>query len=161
MPLGGDKMGVRSGLLLTCVAATLLLGAGPMTSAALAQSVAGASTGPDGWWYRGYLEAGWRGWLNDPQRDGVTSSGGKSLAKYYEYSTIQPGPFLDGQIIAGTKDGRYLLDAWAKNVGYSDQRYLFDASKAGERTSGSFTIKRRTSTARARRRFTMAWEPTR
>jgi hypothetical protein len=103
-----------------------------MTSVALAQSVAGASTGLDGWWYRGYLEAGWRGWLNNPQRDGVTSSGGKSLAKYYEYSTIKPGPFLDGQVIAGTKDGRYLLDAWAKNVGYSDQRYLFDASKAGE-----------------------------
>ena len=37
-----------------------------------------------------------RGFLNNPQRDGVTALGGQSLAKYYEYSTIKPGAFLDG-----------------------------------------------------------------
>jgi MtrB/PioB family decaheme-associated outer membrane protein len=85
-----------------------------------------------GWWYHYYVEGGVREFLNNPQRDGVTALGGKSLAKYYEYSTIAPGPFLGGWASTGSKDGVYQLDAWAKNVAYSDQRYQLDASKAGE-----------------------------
>jgi hypothetical protein len=85
-----------------------------------------------GWWYHYYVEGGVREFLNNPQRDGVTALGGKSLAKYYEYSTIAPGPFLGGWASTGSKDGVYQLDAWSKNVGYSDQRYQLDASKAGQ-----------------------------
>src|SRR6185295_1620695 len=85
-----------------------------------------------GWWYHYYVEGGVREFLNNPQRDGVTALGGKSLAKYYEYSTIAPGPFLGGWASTGSRDGVYQLDAWAKNVGYSDQRYQLDASKAGQ-----------------------------
>jgi MtrB/PioB family decaheme-associated outer membrane protein len=84
------------------------------------------------WWYHYYVEGGVREFLNNPQSDGVTALGGKSLAKYYEYSTIKPGPFLDGWASTGSKDGVYQLDAWAKNVGYSDQRYELNGSKAGE-----------------------------
>jgi hypothetical protein len=85
-----------------------------------------------GWWYHYYVEAGARAFLNNPQRDGVAAFGGQSLAKYYEYSTIKPGPFLDGWASTGSNDGRYQIDAWAKNVGYSDQQYQLDLSKAGE-----------------------------
>ncbi|MGB8398908.1 MtrB/PioB family decaheme-associated outer membrane protein [Bradyrhizobium sp.] len=88
------------------------------------------------WWYHYYVEGGARAFLNNPQRDGVVALGGNSLAKYYEYSTIKPGPFLEGWASTGSKDGVYQLDAWARNVGYSDQQYQFDASKAGEHYIG-------------------------
>jgi MtrB/PioB family decaheme-associated outer membrane protein len=88
------------------------------------------------WWYHYYVEAGVREFLNNPQRDGVTALGGQSLAKYYEYSTIKPGPFLGGWVSAGSNDGTYQIDAWAKNVGYSDQQYQLDASKAGQHYIG-------------------------
>jgi hypothetical protein len=55
-----------------------------------------------GWWYHYYVEAGARAFLNNPQRDGVAAFGGQSLAKYYEYSTIKPGPFLDGRASTGS-----------------------------------------------------------
>ena len=92
------------------------------------------------WWTHGYIEAGWRGFLNHPQRDGVAAGGGQSLAKYYEYSTIKPGPFMDGWAAAGSLDGLYQIDVWAKNVAavlssspqyFSDQQYLLSASQAG------------------------------
>jgi hypothetical protein len=89
-----------------------------------------------GWWYHYYVEAGVRAFLNNPQRDGIAAFGGQSLAKYYEYSTIKPGPFLGGWASTGSNDGTYQIDAWAKNVGYSDQQYQLDASKAGEHYIG-------------------------
>src|SRR5262249_32828189 len=75
------------------------------------------------WWYHYYVEVGARAFLNNPQRDGIAAFGGRSLAKYYEYSTLAPGPFLYGWASAGSKDGLYQIDAWATNVGYSDQQY--------------------------------------
>jgi hypothetical protein len=85
------------------------------------------------WWFHGYMEAGGRLFVNDPQRNGITAlGGGSSLAKYYEYSTDKPGPSLNGHVATGSGDGLYRVDLWAKNVGYSDQFYNVDASKAGE-----------------------------
>jgi MtrB/PioB family decaheme-associated outer membrane protein len=124
-------MKLRAGLFLTCATGALLIGAGPLVPEALAQSVANDSSVTNAIWYHGYLEAGGRFFLNSPEKDGVASHGGKSLAKYYEYSTIKPGPFLDGHIAAGTNNGLYQFDLWAKNVGYSDQSYLAELSKAG------------------------------
>src|SRR5882724_3151105 len=89
-----------------------------------------------GWWQHYYVEAGARAFLNNPQRDGVAALGGQSLAKYYEYRDLRPGPFLHGWASVGSNDGRYQFDAWAKNVGYNDQQYQFDASKAGEHYFG-------------------------
>ena len=86
---------------------------------------------PPGWWYHYYVEAGVREFLNNPQRDGVTALGGQSLAKYYEYSTIKPGAFLDGWTSIGSNNGLYQIDGWAKNIGYSDQKYELGASVAG------------------------------
>ena len=84
------------------------------------------------WWTHGFVEVGGRGFLNNPQRDGHIFQGGNSLAKFYEYRDLRPGPFGDFNVAAGSKDGLYEIDAWGKNVGYSDQRYDAYLSKAGE-----------------------------
>jgi hypothetical protein len=84
------------------------------------------------WWTHGFIELGGRGFLNDPQRDGHIYQGGNSLAKFYEYRDLRPGPTGDFNFAAGSKDGLYEIDAWGKNVGYSDQRYEAYLSKAGE-----------------------------
>ena len=84
------------------------------------------------WWTHGFMEVGGRGFLNDPAYGGHIYQGQGSLAKYYEYSTVKPGPFGDFIVAAGSKDGLYEIDAWGKNVGYSDQRYEAYMSKAGE-----------------------------
>ena len=55
-----------------------------------------------------------------------------SLAKFYEYRDLRPGPTGDFFVAAGSKDGLYEVDAWGKNVGYRDQRYEAYLSKAGE-----------------------------
>ncbi len=84
------------------------------------------------WWTHGFVELGGRGFLNDPTYGGHIYQGQGSLAKYYEYSTVKPGPFGDFNFAAGSKDGLYEIDAWGKNVGYSDQAYNAYLSKAGE-----------------------------
>jgi len=84
------------------------------------------------WWTHGFVEVGGRGFLNDPQRDGHIFQGGNSLAKFYEYRDLRPGPTGDFFVAAGSKDGLYEIDAWGKNVGYRDQRYDAYVSKAGE-----------------------------
>lgn len=84
------------------------------------------------WWTHGFVEVGGRGFLNDPTYGGHIVQGQGSLAKYYEYSTVKPGAFGDFNFAAGSKDGLYEIDAWGKNVGYSDQRYEAYLSKAGE-----------------------------
>jgi MtrB/PioB family decaheme-associated outer membrane protein len=84
------------------------------------------------WWTHGFIELGGRGFLNDPQRDGHIFQGGNSLAKFYEYRDLRPGPFGDFFAAAGSGDGRYEVDVWGKNIGYRDQRYDAYVSKAGE-----------------------------
>src|SRR5262249_17722273 len=71
--------------------------------------------------------------LNDPKRDGSKARGtGDSLAKFYEYRDLTPGAFGNGWFATGSKDGLYQYDGWAKNVGYTDQAYELNWSKAGE-----------------------------
>jgi MtrB/PioB family decaheme-associated outer membrane protein len=84
------------------------------------------------WWFHGEVEAGGRFFLNDPNRNGSNYRGQSSLAKYYEYSDIKPGPFSNIWLSTGTSDGVYQIDLGGKNIGYNDQRYWLDASKAGE-----------------------------
>lgn len=117
---------LKAGLFLTYATGALLSGAGWVAAEPITANTS------DQWWYRGYIDAGGRTFLNNPQRNGVASQGGQSLAKYYEYSTIKPGAFLDAYLAAGSKNGLYQVDLWAKNVGYNDQSYLASLSKAGE-----------------------------
>src|SRR3978361_228115 len=104
-------------IVFSAIVATLLCGGGLLSvPPAIAADVVFYPVEPPppipGWWQHYYAEAGARAFLNNPQRDGVTALGGQSLAKYYEYSTIKPGPFLDGWASAGSNDGRYRFDAW-------------------------------------------------
>jgi MtrB/PioB family decaheme-associated outer membrane protein len=92
------------------------------------------------WWFSGSVELGGRFFLNHPQDHLQTSAGppgtpgvvGKSLAGYYQYSDIRPGVFGNVWLSAGTRDGLYQFDFGGKNIGYDDQSYFFDFSKAGE-----------------------------
>ncbi len=126
----------RAKLLLTCATCAIVVGAGPVISMAadseMPVKAAPAADPIPYWWFHGEIEAGGRFFLNNPQRDGVASQGGKSLAKYYEYSTIKPGPFSDIWLATGSRDGLYQINVGGENIGYSDQNYYLEASKAGE-----------------------------
>jgi MtrB/PioB family decaheme-associated outer membrane protein len=113
------------------------------------------------WWSHGEVEAGDRFFLNNPQDHRQTSNApaagvkvngsgtnannpavlvpagvpgvqGNSLAKYYEYSDVKPGPFSNAWLSFGTKNGLYKIDLGGKNIGYNDQAYWLDFSKAGQ-----------------------------
>ena len=55
----------------------------------------------------------------------------KKSGQVYEYSSIKPGPFANFWLSTGSRDGLYQVDVGGKNVGYDDQFYYLDASKAG------------------------------
>lgn len=119
-------------VLLSNVTGSLILAAATMSSA-MAQTAGTPPSVADTWWsYHGDIEVGGRAFLNNPTKNGIASQGQGSLGKYYEYSTIKPGAFLNGWLNAGSKDGLYKVDLWANNVGYSDERFVVGASKAGE-----------------------------
>jgi MtrB/PioB family decaheme-associated outer membrane protein len=127
----------RSGVLLTGATGILLIGMAPIMPGALAADADLPVKAPPvvvelPWWTHGFVEFGGRGFVNDPQSGGHIFQGGSSLAKYYEYSTIKPGPFGDFNFATGSGNGLYEIDAWGQNVGYSDQRYNAYLSKAGE-----------------------------
>jgi MtrB/PioB family decaheme-associated outer membrane protein len=130
---GAVNMKVRMGLLLTCASGALLLGSGLLASTALAAELVTKAppVAAPAWWYEGYVEVGGRFFLNDPKRDGVIYRDEKSLAKFYEYRDLRPGPFGNVRFSAGTTDGLYEIDFWAKNIGYDNQSYGLDVSKAG------------------------------
>ena len=59
--------------------------------------------------------------------------GGKSLAKYYEYSDVRPGRIRQCLAVRpAPSDGLYQFDLGGKNIGYKDQSYWLDCSKAGQ-----------------------------
>jgi MtrB/PioB family decaheme-associated outer membrane protein len=131
MCLGARDMKRRFAL--GSLAGPVILATAMISSSAMAQTVGSPPSVADTYWaYHGDVEAGGRAFINNPQKDGVASQGQKSLGKYYEYSTIKPGPFVDGWLNAGSKDGLYRFDVWADNVGYTDQRFEAGGSKAGE-----------------------------
>ena len=116
----------------------LLIGAGPMLPEARAadsemptKAMPAAEPVPF-WWFHGYVEAGGRFFLNNPQNGGIAAQGGRSLGKFYEYRDLRPGPFGNFHLATGTSNGLYQVDVWGKNVGYDDQRFDLRSSKAGE-----------------------------
>ena len=84
------------------------------------------------WWFHGTVEAGGRDFTNNPQDNGRKLNNQNSLAGYYQYTDVKPGAFGNFDISTGSPDGLYRIDAGGRNVGYDDQSYYFDASKAGE-----------------------------
>jgi MtrB/PioB family decaheme-associated outer membrane protein len=131
-------MTARGKLLLTSALGTLAFGSASLSTALAADAdmVTKAAPVETGWWYNAYVEVGGRFFVNNPQKNGIKSQGGDSLAKYYEYSDIKPGAFGNFNFSAGSRDGLYQIDAGGKNVGYEDQAYFLEASKAGEHYLG-------------------------
>ncbi|MGB7714244.1 MAG: MtrB/PioB family outer membrane beta-barrel protein, partial [Pseudolabrys sp.] len=84
------------------------------------------------WWWHGEVDIGGRFFLNNPQRNGLNYLGQNSLAKFYEYRDLRPGPFGNIWLSTGSRDGLYQVDLGGKNIGWEDQYYYLDASKAGE-----------------------------
>jgi MtrB/PioB family decaheme-associated outer membrane protein len=91
------------------------------------------------WWFHGTVEAGGRFFLNNPQNAKQTANStigygqqGNSLAGFYQYSDNRPGPFGNFDMAIGSRDGLYQFDALGTNVGYKDQSYSLDFSKAGQ-----------------------------
>src|SRR5437588_1774834 len=97
----------RSGVLLSCATGALLLGMAPIMPGALAADMVVKAVAPVElpWWTHGFVEFGGRGFLNDPERSGHIFQGGSSLAKFYEYRDLRPGPFGDFFVAAGSGDG--------------------------------------------------------
>ena len=128
----------RNGLLRTCVIGALLSGLAWAVPGMQAQAgdlplKAPAAAEPvPYWWFHGEVEVGGRAFLNDPPRNGAVYRAQNSLAKYYEYSDNRPGPFSNIWLATGSRDGLYQADFVAKNIGYNDQSYFLDLSKAGE-----------------------------
>jgi MtrB/PioB family decaheme-associated outer membrane protein len=110
-----------------------LILAAAMMSPAMAQSGGSPPSAADTWWvYHGDIEFGGRFFTNNPNKTGIASQGQGALGKYYEYSSIKPGAFLNGWLGVGSRDGLYKFDLSGDNVGYSDQHIELNASKAGE-----------------------------
>jgi MtrB/PioB family decaheme-associated outer membrane protein len=135
----------RVGLVTKCAIGVVLSGAAWASAGTLAQAgdlpvKAPAAEAVPYWWFHGEVEAGGRVFLNDPQNGyqtsnapaGTPGTAGDSLAKYYEYSDIKPGVFGNVKLSAGSRDGLYQFEFGGKNIGYEDQSYYFDFSKAGE-----------------------------
>jgi len=140
----------RVGLIGTCVIGAILGSAFGFAgaSAQTATSAKSTSKGTDAfaaadpilyvpdWWFHGTVEVGGRFFLNNPQRSGSVYLGQTSLAKYYEYGDVRPGAFSNIDLSVGTNNGLYQFDLGGKNIGYDDQYYYLDASKAGEHYFG-------------------------
>ncbi len=121
----------RIGLIQACTMGMFLSGAASVATDALAQTAIPAEPVPY-WWFHGTIEAGGRFFLNNPPRSGSAYLNQQSLAKYYEYSTNKPGAFSNIDIATGSRDGLYQIELGGTNIGYSDQRYYLNTSKAGQ-----------------------------
>ena len=120
----------RVGLVSTFVIGVLM--SGVAWSVPGMQAHAQDASSPSNWWFHGTVEVGGRFFLNNPQKDGRADLNQKSLAKYYEYSSNKPGPFSNVDLSAGTKDGLYQFNFGGYNIGYNDERFFLDYSKAGK-----------------------------
>src|SRR5664280_569417 len=136
--MGDGAMKRRGGWVRTCVIGAFLRSAALVLPSVQAQAGAIPLKAPAAaepvpyWWFHGEVEAGGRFFLNNPQRNGSAYLGQPSLAKFYEYRDLRPGPFGNIWLAAGSSDGLYQIDFGGKNIGYNDQAYYLDLSKAGE-----------------------------
>jgi Putative outer membrane beta-barrel porin, MtrB/PioB len=131
-------MKVRAGFLLSSAAGALLIGASALPGAMAADTGLPVKALPadTGWTWEGYAELGARFFAK--KNGGATglnwknSTGTESLGKFYEYRDLRPGPFGNFGLKGLSNDGLYGIDFTAKNIGYRDQGYFLDLSKAGE-----------------------------
>lgn len=125
-------MKARSGVL---AASALLIAALPLSSKAVAQS---QYTWGE---FHGEVEVGGRVFIQRPPTgfgrapapdNWLTPRTSESRAKFEEYGAIKPGLYVDTlRIWSLTKDGLYGFDFGAENIGFNNQSYYLDLSKAG------------------------------
>ena len=85
------------------------------------------------WWFHGDVEVGGRFFVNNPTEERHHQRGREEPRRSITNTRdLRPGPFGNVHLSTGTSDGLYQIDVRAKNIGYDDQRYELDASKAGE-----------------------------
>src|SRR5262249_27437747 len=129
----------QAGLVHKCVLATLLSGVAwavpdmqALAADQLPTKAPAAVEAIPSWWWDGEVDVGGRFFLNDPTRNGSSYLGQPSLAKFYEYRDLRPGATGNIWLSTGSKDGLYQIDIGGKNIGYEDQYYYLEASKAGQ-----------------------------
>jgi MtrB/PioB family decaheme-associated outer membrane protein len=114
----------------------LLIATLPLSSGAVAQD---QNTWGE---YHGQFEVGGRVFIQRPPTgfgtapapdNWLTPRTSESRAKFEEYGAIKPGLYADTiRIWSLTKDGLYGFDFGARNVGFNNQSYYLDLSKAGQ-----------------------------
>jgi len=95
-----------------------------------------------GWYFYGDVEVGGRAYIEKPPTgfgrapppaNWLTPRTTQSIAKFWEYGEIPQGFFVDHIWVgAGTRDGLYSVEVFAKDVGYNNQSYYLTAMKVGE-----------------------------
>jgi MtrB/PioB family decaheme-associated outer membrane protein len=117
-------MKMRAGLIVTCAASALFIGSAFTSPAPAAELVTKAPPmEAPAWWYEGYVEVGYRDYLNDPDKH--------KLGKFYEYRDLSPGVF-GNFYIAAHRTNPIDIAVWGKNVGYEDQAFGLDYAKVGD-----------------------------
>ncbi len=98
-------------------------------SADLSKTQAVANT----WWYHGYVEAGGRFFLNNPDTYGAAlATRARPWANTTSTATCGRAPSAISASGPGPPTASTCTASPRKNIGYDDQVYTFDASKAGE-----------------------------
>lgn len=90
---------------------------------------------PDSDWYtHGDIDFGWRTFIErPPAAPNPGDPSRNNIAGFEQYGQISPGPFLDYLYFgAGSRDGKYSVDFYAKDVGYNDQSYLLQLAQPGK-----------------------------
>ena len=136
-------MTIKRKLLLTSAAFAVV------TAAPFGSKAADGAADPNDFWaahggvsFSGEFEVGGRAFIQRPPKSAFpwvsptnpTGGGNRSnRSKFEEYGEIPPGFFAEYlRLTLQTNDGTYWNELRADNVGYNNQRYIFDFSKAGE-----------------------------
>jgi MtrB/PioB family decaheme-associated outer membrane protein len=95
-----------------------------------------------GWYFYGDVEVGGRAFIERPPSgfgrapppdNWLTPRTTESNAKFEEYGQVPQGFFVDHIWVgAGSRDGLYSVELFARDVGYNNQSYYVTAMKVGE-----------------------------
>uniref|UniRef100_Q07TE6 Putative outer membrane protein n=1 Tax=Rhodopseudomonas palustris (strain BisA53) TaxID=316055 RepID=Q07TE6_RHOP5 len=135
-------MTIKRKLLLTSAAFAVATAAPFSANAADAPAAPGPVAVPLDFWaahggvtFSGEFEVGGRAFIKRPPKSAFPWLDGNrnNRSKFEEYGEVPPGFFAEYlRLTTQTNDGMYWHELRADNIGYNNQRYIFDYSKAGE-----------------------------
>lgn len=91
--------------------------------------------------YTGEFDFGWRAYILRPPKSATpwatptspATGDRNNRSKFEEYGNLPPGPYAEYlRMNFQTRDGTYESELRADHIGNNNQRYIFDATKAGE-----------------------------